>query len=258
MGNTLDAQYGPAFYEGQAEGSARSAAIVVPLILSRMSVSSVVDVGCGIGTWAAAFLSNSIADVIGIDGDYVQTSMLKIPRERFIARDLRAPIALNRRFDLAVCLEVAEHLPETRSAGLVEDLTNLAPCVLFSAALPGQGGTNHINERFLSYWAEQFASKDFLPADLIRPQVWSNDAVEPWYRQNAMIFAAAGHPILNEGSRSANVYIHPAIYAKHAFKPPLTIGQLLGEFPGAIQRSFAARTRNMSGRKSPVALSRGR
>ena len=143
--------YSAEFYAGQVAGSASSAAVVVPLVLSFLQVKSVVDVGCGVGPWAAEFLANGVREVWGIDGDYVDRSQLRIPTDRFVARDLSKPLQFNRTFDLAICLEVAEHLPESRAGSLVSDLTSLASCVLFSAAVPGQGGTNHINLQYLPY-----------------------------------------------------------------------------------------------------------
>jgi len=151
--------YSREFFAGQVGGSASSAAIVVPLVLSLLPVTSVVDVGCGVGSWAAEFLADGVPDVWGIDGDYVDRSQLRIPPDRFVARDLTKPLQVDRTFDLALCLEVAEHLPESRASGLVVDLTSLSPCVLFSAAVPGPVGgvgTGHINEQYLPYWIDLF------------------------------------------------------------------------------------------------------
>ena len=204
--------YDRAFYQGHEEGVYQSASIIVPLILSLFPFESVVDAGCGIGTWAGCFLENGVRDVIGIDGDYVDRSMLRIPQERFFAHDLRMPVQLNRRFQLAVCLEVGEHLPEARSRGLVNDLVSLAPCVLFSAALPGQGGTDHINEQYLSKWASLFATHDFVALDLIRHQIWNRGEVNWWYRQNIVLFAHKTHPLADHHAPSTALdYIHPKL-----------------------------------------------
>jgi SAM-dependent methyltransferase len=204
--------YDRAFYQGHQNGAYQSASIVVPLILSLFPFESVVDLGCGVGPWASRFIENGVPDVIGIDGDYVERSMLCIPQERFFAHDLRMPIHFNRQFQLAVCLEVAEHLPETRSRGLVQDLVSLAPCVLFSAALPGQGGTDHINEQYLSKWASLFATHDFVALDLIRHQIWNIAEVDWWYRQNMVLFAHRAHPLAERhASTTALDYIHPKL-----------------------------------------------
>ena len=104
--------YSTQFFAGQVGGSARSAAVVVPLVLSLLTVRSVIDVGCGVGPWAAEFMARGIEDVWGVDGDYVDRAQLRIPKDRFTPRDLTKPLQFDRTFDLAVCLEVAEHLPE--------------------------------------------------------------------------------------------------------------------------------------------------
>ena len=100
--------YNRRFYEAQQSGSSRSASIVVPLLLRYIAAQSVVDVGCGVGTWAAQFVASGVKEVVGIDGDYIDRSMLMIDAERFIPHNLNEPIRLSRQFDLAVCLEVAE------------------------------------------------------------------------------------------------------------------------------------------------------
>src|SRR5204862_3532668 len=142
--------------------SLRSARAVVPLVMELVRPASVLDVGCGLGTWLAAFAEAGVADFLGMDGDYVDRAKLKIPAERFRAADLTNPPSPGRTFDLAVCLEVAEHLPEKASPRLVELLATAAPVVLFSAALPGQGGTRHINEQWPAFWQRLFAARGFV------------------------------------------------------------------------------------------------
>jgi SAM-dependent methyltransferase len=166
--------------------------VIVPLVVERLRPRSVVDVGCGLGTWLAVFMENGVADVTGVDGDYVDSSRLEIPAERFVAHDLSTPLSLDRRFDLAVSLEVAEHLPADRAAIFVGSLTALAPFVLFSAAIPFQGGTNHVNEQWPEYWAALFGQRGFLPVDCVRREVWGDENVEWWYAQNTLLFVEEG------------------------------------------------------------------
>lgn len=182
--------YDKTFYEGQADGSQRSAEIVVPLLMKMVDVRSVVDIGCGVGTWLKAFRTNGVDDTLGIDGDYVDRSDLRIPAERFRPADLRKAIDLGRRFDLACSLEVAEHLPPSVADQFVATLVHAAPVVLFSAAAPGQGGMNHINEQWQSYWVERFAAHGYRVFDCIRPLIHGNDNVEWWYQQNILLFCA--------------------------------------------------------------------
>ena len=139
--------YSKRFFEqvhAQVRDSARE---IVPLVVDLLNPARVVDVGCGTGTWLATFAEHGAA-ILGLDGEYVDRSLLDIPEDRFVAVDLAQPFQLDGRYDLALCLEVAEHLPADRAASLVDLLTGLAPTVLFSAAIPLQGGVNHVNEQW--------------------------------------------------------------------------------------------------------------
>jgi hypothetical protein len=138
--------------------------------------------------WLRVFLEAGVEDIVGADGHWVDTDSLIIPVSAFHHADLRESFRLDRRFDLAISIEVAEHLPESRSASFVEDLTRLAPLVLFSAAIPRQGGTDHINEQWQSYWAAVFARYDFEACDVVRPLIWNNTEIARWYRQNIILF----------------------------------------------------------------------
>jgi SAM-dependent methyltransferase len=180
--------YPPDFYRRQRGGSLRSARAVVAVVLPLVRPASVVDFGCGVGTWLRAFREAGVADVLGLDGDHVDRGMLEIPAERFRAADLTAPPPLGRRFDLALCLEVGEHLPAAAAAPLVAELVAAAPCVLFSAAVPGQGGVHHVNEAWPSFWAERFAAHGYERLDPVRPRVWRDPAVRWWYKQNTYLF----------------------------------------------------------------------
>jgi hypothetical protein len=74
--------------------------------LSLVPAKSVIEVGCGLGTWAAEFMANGVEDVFGIDGAYVERSQLRIPQNRFIAHDLVKPLQLERTFDLRYALKL--------------------------------------------------------------------------------------------------------------------------------------------------------
>jgi SAM-dependent methyltransferase len=183
--------YTKSFYEEHRNGAIRSAEVMVPLVLELLPARSVVDVGCGDGSWLAVFRKLGVDEILGVDGEYVDRSLLQIPQDRFQALDLTKPFGLGRVFDLAVSLEVAEHLPAGCAPVFVECLTRLAPFVLFSAAIPFQGGEHHVNEQWPDKWAELFKEHGYLPVDFIRKQVWKNAAVEWWYAQNTLLFVRA-------------------------------------------------------------------
>lgn len=182
------APYGRSFFEGHREGSGRSADAIVPLLIEAVEPSSVVDVGCGQGVWLSAFRSRGVTDVFGVDGDWVDTRSLEIPPACFASADLAKPLNLDRRFDLVLSLEVAEHLPAASAVTFVRSLVALGPVILFSAAIPFQGGVSHVNEQWPDYWAGLFERHRYVAVDYIRPIVWNNPDVVWWYAQNAMIF----------------------------------------------------------------------
>jgi hypothetical protein len=211
------ATYEPKFFRIQSAGSYKSAQTIVPLLKQLMPIRSVCDVGCGVGAWVRSFREHGVEAIQGVDGSYVDPTQLLIPPESFHPSDLRQRLSLNARFDLAVSLEVAEHLPPERAASFVEDLTRLAPVVLFSAAIPRQGGTGHLNEQWPDYWAKLFDTHDFAPFDLIRPQIWDDDRIERWYRQNMIIYCRRDYlfncPQLSQFRPAAPLAIvHPRQY----------------------------------------------
>lgn len=183
------ANYGDKFYKTHQNGMANSANVVLPIVLNALPpVNSAVDFGCGIGAWLAVLKEKGVADICGLDGDWVKPEMLQIPTDNFRAVDFEKDIALGKKYDLAMSLEVAEHLSEAVAAHFVKSLTEAADFVLFSAAIPGQGGKGHINERWQDYWVDLFAAQDYAVLDIVRPAVWDDENVETWYAQNSFLF----------------------------------------------------------------------
>jgi len=182
--------YSDRFYRYIEAGSIRSASVLVPLVLREVSPHSVLDVGCGAGAWLSQYRNHGIADYLGVDGAYVQQSSLLIPAEHFQSQDVAQPFDLGCRFDLVQCLEVAEHLPNASSGTLIGNLTKHSDKVLFSAATPGQGGENHINEQTHEFWRLLFARHGYKPFDPFRPMIKGVATVESWYRRNIVLYVA--------------------------------------------------------------------
>jgi SAM-dependent methyltransferase len=217
--------YDSDFFENIAAGSLRSARVVVPMVLDLMGApASIVDVGCGTGSWLRAFMECGIDDVLGVDGDYVSDEQLEIPIDHFRSMDLTQPIPLGRVFDLVLCLEVAEHLHASSADALVESLTALGSTVLFSAAIPYQGGREHVNEQWPEYWAEKFRTHGFSALDPFRARLWADDHVEPWFAQNLVLYVADDRVsrearLETERARTGGVLlslVHPRVYVPKA------------------------------------------
>jgi hypothetical protein len=208
-------EYGNEFYAFLSSFAVRSAQRIVPVVQAATGAASVADFGCGQGAWLSVWQSAG-ADVQGVDGPYVDRAKLLIPADLFIPADLGAPIDLGRRFDLVQSLETAEHLPAVRADGFVANLVAHADHVLFSAAVPGQGGEHHINEQSLEYWRTLFRARGFLPVDIVRPTVRGDAAVQIWYRCNSILYvrenavcalsAAARAALVPDGTRLAEYW----------------------------------------------------
>lgn len=182
--------YNDYFYDQQSEGSLRSARWVVPHIVNLYKPNSIADIGGGVGTWCRAFEECGI-QAICYDGSYVDADKLQC--KSFIALDLCEPLPFPINSDLLLSLEVAEHLPPERAEGFIKDLCSIAPIIVFSAAVPGQGGTNHLNEQPHSFWHGLFKAQGFEVDLKLRARIQTMHEVEPFYRNNIFTYHKVNH-----------------------------------------------------------------
>jgi hypothetical protein len=167
-----------------------SARRILRLLREFVPYNSIADFGCGSGTWLSVAIDDFGASrALGFEGPWMTQKELDHDKIDFQAHDLEQHIELPQTVDLAISLEVAEHLSERRAPSFVADLCAASPCVLFGAAIPGQGGVGHVNEQWPSYWAELFKERDYQPFDLIRPSIWGESELPYWYRQNVIFYA---------------------------------------------------------------------
>ena len=221
----IEHQYSHDFYDYIDAGSRRSARAVAGLLLPEMKITSLLDVGAGHGAWAAEWLAAGVIDVLAVDGDYVARDQLAIPARNFMAHDLATPLALKRKFDLVQTLEVAEHLPHAKADLFVDNLVAHGDVILFSAAVPHQGGEHHVNEQPPEYWRSKFAARDYAVYDFVRPGLVGAEGVMPWYRFNSYIYAnQAGQQRLSQAILATRI----------AEGQPLTIG---GDFKWTLRRA---------------------
>lgn len=167
---------------------------IVPYIMDLLHPHSVVDVGCGLGTFLRAFKEKGVQEIQGIDGPWCRKELLfeNMQPEEFLETNMESVIVLDRKFDLAVCLEVAEHLTPQRADSFVHDLTKLSDLVLFAAAIPRQGGEHHYNEQWLGYWQTRFEQHGYQLFDVFKPMIWNNEKIFWWYKQNMVLFVKKG------------------------------------------------------------------
>jgi SAM-dependent methyltransferase len=204
----------------QEAANAASAGRILDIVMDYYRPTSVLDVGCGIGTWLKVARSRGISDIRGIEGFWLDKSKLRVEPGLVEVVDLEKNFNLGRRFDLVISLEVAEHLSESAADHFIESLTAHAPLVSFSAAIPYQGGDHHVNEQFLPYWVERFSRFNFRPVDVIRGKIWNEPTILWWLRQNAVLFVEqqllAHNQRLCRAAEESAAYplslVHPEVY----------------------------------------------
>jgi hypothetical protein len=185
---------------------------VVPSLINLLNPKSVIDVGCGTGTWLYVFKQHGVKEVLGVEGNHLNKNLLMISEEELITANLEMPIKINKRFDLCISLEVAEHLKESSADIFVQSLTNLSDTIIFSAALVNQGGQNHINEQWPQYWQQKFSKHGYEFYDVFRTVFWQNTNIHYWYKQNMFLVAKKGILPSYTSNNSIINYIHPELF----------------------------------------------
>jgi hypothetical protein len=162
---------------------------ILPYLLEQMPLpEKVVDVGGGQGAWSRASLELGVEDVISIDHPDTKHTGLVVDEKHFLGYDLSKGFPSPIRADLCLCLEVAEHLPESQAPDLVNFLTGCSRVILFSAAIPGQPGDHHINCQPPAYWRQLFAEHGYTRLDFLRPHLMEEEGLPYWWKQNLFVF----------------------------------------------------------------------
>lgn len=197
--------YKESFFNYIDLSSSRSATAFIQCIDLPLTINTVLDVGCGRGAWLAQWSVHG-KKIYGVDGAYVNKDNLLIPKDYFAHQDISKPFNLEEKYDLVQCLEVAEHLQEKDADILIDNLVRHGDFILFSAAIPGQGGEFHVNEQPLNYWVNKFYQRGYTCFDYVRPQILTIKNIEPWYRYNSLLFVKNEKTLtLEENVRSTRV-----------------------------------------------------
>jgi SAM-dependent methyltransferase len=190
---------------------------IVPVIIDLIKPNSVIDIGCGTGTFLKIFKDNGVQEILGIDGPWCDQKLLleNINISEFHEREMESSLDINQKYDLAVCLEVAEHLSPERADSFVKELTTISNIILFSAAIPRQGGDHHFNEQWLTYWKQLFEKYDFEIHDVLRSKFWDNPNIYWWYKQNMVLIIKKGHSVESvekmQHNQISNI-VHPDLF----------------------------------------------
>jgi SAM-dependent methyltransferase len=218
-----------AISSAQAVSTIDVALLVLSRLWSLAPFASIIDIGCGSGAWLFAARQLGASRVVGVDSGDIDRSALLIHPSEFIAADLdgRFSLKAERRFDLCLCLEVAQYLHPGRSRSLVEDLTALSDVVFFAAALPFQEEGKRVHGTWHEYWARLFKGHDYLPWTGARDAIWDCRQI-PWcYRQDVILFVkASSWDRILPGERPASVerltVVHPEHYVQKVVCKDLT------------------------------------
>lgn len=180
--------YDKLYYQKHEKGSYYSAISILEFILSFYNFNSLVDLGCGMGTWCKAASDLGVKYILGIDQHEYEQEYMLIDDRNYMKFDLKNELDNYGKFDIAVSVEVAEHIDSAYVNTFIRNVCSQSNIVLFSAALPFQGGTGHINEKKCSFWKQQFNKYGYEIIDCIRPHFWDNSKLEIWYRNNCVLF----------------------------------------------------------------------
>lgn len=248
----MSTPYDSQFYHSYIGESEASAACVVPKLIDLFHPESVIDIGCGVGTWLRLFRDHGVKRLRGIDGDYVKEADFRIDWSSFCPANLERPTRPEGEcFDLATCMEVAEHISPEAADRFVEFLTGCADVIVFSAAIPNQGGTDHRNEQWQSYWATKFIKKGFVASDLLRRLIWGETACAYYYQQNIVLYVRADSPWLSklpnalwlneaENCKTLDV-VHPAKWHQAHDDRQLGLRRITRALPNAVFMALGRR-----------------
>jgi SAM-dependent methyltransferase len=236
------AAYDNDFYQHYVDGMASSAAHVLRVLYGFFQPASILDVGCGRGAWLQAAGRLGTATRHGMDGPWVRVEDLLDPDIVFTPVDFEQPLPRpGQRFDLAMSVEVAEHVSEKNADGFVDALCAASDVVLFGAAIRYQGGEHHVNEQRQSYWVGRFSARGFDCYDVLRAALWDEEAVKWWYRQNTFLFVRSGSTAVDVERLRAAVrpvvdIVHPALFESRARKARRLETPTLGDCVKLVRR----------------------
>jgi SAM-dependent methyltransferase len=212
----------------------------LPIVFPSGFPRSILDVGCGTGTWLRTAIDLGAREVFGIDGVSIPDADLLFDPKFFKVCDLTSHIDLGRKFEVTLCLEVAEHLDERFATTLIDTLIRHSDCVVFSAACPDQPGQHHVNCRWPSYWQRLFNECGYACEDAVRWQLWEEAEVEPWYRQN--MFIAKRMPRVAGLEPRIRPALHPEIVKVQLQNPPYLTKHLgcisVKRYPSILARAL--------------------
>lgn len=222
-----------------------AAKTIVPVVAEIIGIpKSIIDLGGGAGAFLKVFKEIGTEKVVSIDHPSIKAKDLLINPDEFIPCNLSQQLPSPIKSELAISTEFAEHISKSRSRSVVEFLTSCSDIILFSSAIPGQGGIGHINEQRPDFWRNLFQSIGYERLDIIRQKIIFDHSIPFWFRQN--LFLYVNQQILEQGQLNIsahNQFIPPEFEIVHRrnLERPLTLGELLKELIPAFTRSIKSK-----------------
>jgi hypothetical protein len=214
-------------------------------ILPTGTPSSLVDFGGGAGSWCVAAQQLGVDQVLLVD-QCPSSQVIKSLNNshNFLWCELDKGIPSVGSYDIAISIEVVEHLPDAQGRSLIGRLTETSNIVLFAAAIPGQGGIGHINEQLHEYWHNLFLSYGFTCHDILRWRLITNQKLPWWIRQNIFVYSNASYPSLTHHYNHLNdlELIHPD-NLRRLVHGKLDTSTIIRSLPSALARSMARKLR---------------
>ena len=185
-------KYNKIFYDSVEHRASHAASEIASIFQNYFEINSIKDIGCGSGIWAREFEKILRCEKItGYDlesGIKIALSKNRETKINFIPIDFEKDKLNLRSTDLSLFLEVAEHLTPLTALRVIEEICRSSNYVIFSGAIKGQGGTNHINEQSARYWIKEFENNDFVAIDLFRERIKEMKKIPFYYRNNVFLF----------------------------------------------------------------------
>jgi SAM-dependent methyltransferase len=238
--------YSNDFFENINSGSRKSAESIIPILIDYFNPHTVLDVGCGSGQWLDVFYKSGVKNVFGVDGGNAKKILIQPDCFTYCDLNKITTFKLNKRFDLTICLEVAEHLNKDIERDFIRFLCSTSDIVVFSAAVPSQGGHFHINEQWQSYWSSLFEFEGYQTLDCIRPRIWNMNEVSLWYKQNMLVYMRKNEKnydlilSLNQKNNLIIDIIHPEMYLSKINHPHFWADPSLFPLKKLLKATFVA------------------
>jgi SAM-dependent methyltransferase len=179
-----------AFYERITIEELPQAFRLAKILMQKYAPLTVSDLGCATGLYLVPFVAKGIK-AYGYDNSNIASNASLLSDGIVRCVDVTSTeFVPDEKCDLAICLEVLEHIPEEKAEAAIRALTIMSDRIIFSAAIPGQGGVGHINCQYKPYWIKLFRKYGFEPNFIATGEIafeMSKSIHMGWFTQNVMV-----------------------------------------------------------------------